>query len=389
MFGSIRDRIYSLDIADITTSVKNLAPVSVQDGYVIPWPANPTASGTSATQLSRNKVRAGSEILDHWQTCWEQIHKANEKNIKKANRCEKLISEVKAKTCDQWSNVMTLQGLVGSHVPLIANELQTAMSRLGEMESIFEEVEVSLMALEESVEAREAHEKQVEERFQLTMYQEKKRAALSDLSRQLQSQLDRRREEVEARSRRDKQNFYQTLFERDMEAHKQSRLQQKTQGATSSATDKSSSTPTPTDDNGGGQFLRLPKTLHDQDASLETIDLNDDPNDQTLERFLREEDALYDLSPLPRDPSKNNLDSVEGSAFLEETEEGLQGESATSSKAYQRNSIEESTPALEVQTSLSVPVVTMTSSESVAESLYFTPETSVTEKLSEFAGEDK
>ena len=39
------------------------------------------------------------------------------------------------------------------------------------MESIFEEVEVSLMALEESVEAREAHEKQVEERFQLTMYQ--------------------------------------------------------------------------------------------------------------------------------------------------------------------------------------------------------------------------
>ena len=27
--------------------------------------------------------------------------------------------------------------------------------------------------------------------------------------------------------------------------------------------------------------------MHDQDASLETIDLNDDPNDQTLERFLR------------------------------------------------------------------------------------------------------
>ena len=53
---------------------------------------------------------------------------------------------------------------------------------------------------------------------------------MSDLSRQLKSQLDRRREEVEARSRRDKQNFYQTLFERDMEAHKQSRLQQKTQG---------------------------------------------------------------------------------------------------------------------------------------------------------------
>ena len=63
-------------------------------------------------------------------------------------------------------------------------------------------------------------------------------------------------------------------------------------GASSSATDKSSSTPTPTDDDGGGQFLRLPKTLHDQDASLETIDLNDDPNDQTLERFLRGKNIL-------------------------------------------------------------------------------------------------
>ena len=75
-------------ILEIHFSVKNLAPVSVQDGYVIPWPANPTASGTSTTQLSRNKVRAGSELLDHWQTCWEQIHNANEKNIKKANRSE-------------------------------------------------------------------------------------------------------------------------------------------------------------------------------------------------------------------------------------------------------------------------------------------------------------
>ena len=98
------------------------------------------------------------------------------------SRCEKMVSDIKAKTCTQWSQLMTVQSLVSHQVPLISAEIQTAMSRLAEMESLFQEVEVSLLALEESVEAREMQEKQLEERFQLAVYQEQKRAAFNQLS---------------------------------------------------------------------------------------------------------------------------------------------------------------------------------------------------------------
>ena len=99
-----------------------------------------------------------------------------------------MVSDIKAKTCTQWSQLMTVQSLVSHQVPLISAEIQTAMNRLAEMESLFQEVEVSLLALEESVEAREMQEKQLEERFQLAVYQEQKRAAFNQLSSTLESE---------------------------------------------------------------------------------------------------------------------------------------------------------------------------------------------------------
>jgi hypothetical protein len=57
---------------------------------------------------------------------------------------------------------------------------------------------------------------------------------------------------------------------------------------------------------GARNNLRVP-SRHDPDASLESVDLNDpgdfnDPADfSNLEAFLNEPDALYDVSPLPKD----------------------------------------------------------------------------------------
>ena len=49
------------------------------------------------------------------------------------------------------------------------------------------------------------------------------------------------------------------------------------------------------------RYLAPPKAL-DPDASLETVDLNED--DSGLEKFLSE-DILYDMSPLPKDDDDN------------------------------------------------------------------------------------
>ena len=53
----------------------------------------------------------------------------------------------------------------------------------------------------------------------------------------------------------------------------------------------------------GKNRLQVPHR-HDPDASLESVDLDEDPDEgatHTLEAFLNEPDALYDVSPLPRD----------------------------------------------------------------------------------------
>ena len=62
-----------------------------------------------------------------------------------------------------------------------------------------------------------------------------------------------------------------------------------------------------------GNRLQVPNR-HDPDASLESVDL-DDPDEaatNTLEAFLNEPDALYDVSPLPRDETPlQKTDDVE------------------------------------------------------------------------------
>ena len=71
---------------------------------------------------------------------------------------------------------------------------------------------------------------------------------------------------------------------------------------------------------GSANYL-APPNFFDPDASLETVDLNED--DSGLERFLSE-DLLYDVSPFPKDDEDTLLplrsDSKEGSR------ETLQGE---------------------------------------------------------------
>jgi hypothetical protein len=50
------------------------------------------------------------------------------------------------------------------------------------LESLFGDVEISLLALEDTIDARELHEKELDQRFQLAMYQERRKAELNELS---------------------------------------------------------------------------------------------------------------------------------------------------------------------------------------------------------------
>ena len=53
---------------------------------------------------------------------------------------------------------------------------------VGNLESSFGDVEISLLALEDTIDARELQERQLDQRFQLAMYQERRKAEFNELS---------------------------------------------------------------------------------------------------------------------------------------------------------------------------------------------------------------
>lgn len=248
MLGSIKDTFQTIQ-EGISASVKQL-------------------SGTEECNGRQLRAAAGEELLDYYQGSWEGIHVAGEQAARQADRCDRLVSQVHAEYEKQWRHVSMLSSLL-AQVPEINGQIERAMRCLGDLESVFSEAEVSLLALEETIDARDAQERQLEQRFQLAIYQERRRQELEEMAAKLDLQHQRRRKEEEMRSTivsRDRQAVFQEQFEYDIKEYK-------TRG-----------------------LLQVP-SRRPTDVSLESIDLNED--DSTLETFLRED--CPDLSPLPRD----------------------------------------------------------------------------------------
>ena len=178
-------------------------------------------------------MKAGEAILGHYQDCWEVIHNSHERNSRKGSKCDRIISKIKRDTDSSWSQIMTIEKLV-SEIPVMNGQVKQAMNMLGTLESLFSDVEVSLLALEDMIDAREMQERELEQRFQLTMHQERQRTRFNQLSEKLQKEYDAKKKKRKVNS-------------------------------------------------------LMPPTRRDPDASLETVDLNE------------EDEVLVDVSPLPKD----------------------------------------------------------------------------------------
>eukprot|EP00092_Neocalanus_flemingeri_P019469 GFUD01021092.1.p1 GENE.GFUD01021092.1~~GFUD01021092.1.p1 ORF type:complete len:315 (-),score=63.49 GFUD01021092.1:1525-2469(-) len=211
---------------------------------------------------------AGAEVLAHFQDGWRRIHEGAEQVSRQADRADREVSRVHAEYEKQWRHVAMLSSLMGQ-LPTINNEIEGVMRTLGELENLFMEVEVSLLALEDTMDAREAQEKQLEQRFQLAIYQERRRQELEEFESRLEIQYQKKLKEkelVELASKKERQAVFQARFEEDLTRFASTGL------------------------------LEVP-LRRPTDVSLESIDL--DADDLNLEVFLKED--CPNLSPLPHD----------------------------------------------------------------------------------------
>lgn len=129
-------------------------------------------------KIKKKDLEAGSELLETWQNNWEDIHLLNEQNAKSADRCDKMIIKIKKRSEQQKSDVHTLQ----NQLPKVNQGIKEIMEKLGCLESLLGDVEISLLALEDTIDAREMQEKQLDQRFQLAMYQERRKAEFNELA---------------------------------------------------------------------------------------------------------------------------------------------------------------------------------------------------------------
>ena len=174
------------------------------------------------------------------QNVWEELHFSNERNAKLAAKCDRKIATVHETYDKRRNDVLTLQMLV-SQIPRINEQIEDIMTTLGaffskvctnkkmligalvqslgHLESSFNDVEVALLALEDTIDAREMQEKQLEQRFQVAMYQEKRQSEFNQLSQRLQSDYEQKKKEVERNSvlnSSELQKKFQKSFEQDM-----------------------------------------------------------------------------------------------------------------------------------------------------------------------------
>lgn len=213
-------------------------------------------------------LRAGSKILSHYQLAWKALHDNAEQVARKAETADREVRRVEAEYDKQWRHVSRMTGLVVT-IPEINTQIQGVMDSLGQLENLFMEVEVALLALEDTIDARDAQEKQLEQRFQLAIYQERRRQELDELEARLEMVYQKKikeKELTESNEKKARQAVYQAKFEEDMTRFTET------------------------------GFLEVPLN-RPSDVSLESIDL--DADDQNLESFLKED--VPNLSPLPRD----------------------------------------------------------------------------------------
>ncbi|KAF8788080.1 Dysbindin like protein [Argiope bruennichi] len=207
MLENLRDKILNVQY-DLSASFRNLA--------------------TGDAQLSRAKrhnfkgitPNAGANLLHYYQQQWQELHENDSINAKKAEEVDALIGNLHIYCVEHLSFIKQL------NIQLAAlPQLQTGiMDLMGKIE-----VEDALVNLEDVIETQELQERQLDHRFQLAMYKEKKLADFEDMKAKLGEEHAHRVQEFEKRQSlilKERQNTFQEVFEEEVKEYKKHGLKE-------------------------------------------------------------------------------------------------------------------------------------------------------------------
>lgn len=169
MFGNLKERLINVS--------KNVKLFSE--------PKTPQAPSISSSV----NLNAGARILNHYQVQWQQLHEINEDNAKNAAELADIIFTMHEKISVDQRNINDIINLVDGGSQNLSKGVEHCLEQVQQLTESFETVESSLLQLENLIENLELQEKQLEHRFQLALYKERKLGKRTYLFPELQSSI--------------------------------------------------------------------------------------------------------------------------------------------------------------------------------------------------------
>ncbi|XP_046387191.1 dysbindin protein homolog [Ischnura elegans] len=209
MFDSIRDKIHTVH-EGIAASFRGL---NVNDA--------PRRSARTSNNVNYN---AGADVLNKYQSNWSELHQLTEENSKKAEGIDATIKSLHESFEKQWVAVGHICASI-STVPQLLNGVQELMEQIGTLQTLFADVEGSLLKLEDMIETQELQEKQLDHRFQLAMFKEKKLGEIEQVKEELvRNHAEKVRDHEQRRQQvlKERQEAFGKVFEEDMQQYKTS-----------------------------------------------------------------------------------------------------------------------------------------------------------------------
>ncbi|XP_059055906.1 dysbindin [Achroia grisella] len=161
---------------------------------------------------------AGGALLEKYQEQWVELHQNADDNAKAADEVDRIILELHESTKTKLQNAQALsQGLM--HIPALTAAVAQCMDSLKNVQTLLKTVEEDLVEFEDIAERRAMEKWKLDHHYHLTLYQEKKMAALEDIRSKLaksnteQTFEKERRELAELQTRRENSS---QAFQNDM-----------------------------------------------------------------------------------------------------------------------------------------------------------------------------
>lgn len=208
MFGTLRNKFQTVQ-EGISASIRGLTVVE-----------NPKQK--KSNNIRNVNYNAGADILHTFQVQWNELHELAEENAGKAQEADNLIGTIYEKLEHEWKSITHLNSTL-AHIPKINNAIQDLMDQIGTLQEMFEDVETALYKLEDLNEMLELQNRQLDHRFQLALYKEKKLAELNVIKEKLANEHSERVSKYELKQQKmmkERRETFDEVFKEEVREYK-------------------------------------------------------------------------------------------------------------------------------------------------------------------------